>query len=147
MLLYQLSNTVVSSMYHEWVFNAFIRYPLLFFQFFFFMRTVINIYYLHALVNTGCTPSPSYNDPFKADSLTNFWGKRWNLPIRDLLGDLFFFPLKRVGYPMVGRGCTFFASAGMLRVLFISCKLTIRLLCILLIPSKLAMHVYVIHTF
>jgi hypothetical protein len=75
------------------------------------MRTIVNVYYLQAVVVTGCTPSPSFVNPFASTSLTEFWGKRWNLPIRDLLGDLFFFPLKGLGYPMLGKASTFGASA------------------------------------
>jgi hypothetical protein len=69
--------------------------------------------------NLGIDAQPIMSAPLRSHSLSEFWGKRWNLGFRHLAHDLIFAPLhSRLG---VGRaGFLVFVASGLLHDLVIS---------------------------
>jgi len=67
----------------------------------------------------GVNARPIMNRPLRADSLTEFWGQRWNLGFRQLSHDLIFKPVARGLGPGIASLFAFVAS-GLIHDLMIS---------------------------
>jgi len=67
----------------------------------------------------GCQATPLMNRPLAAQSLTEFWGRRWNLAFRDLTHRFVFRPLYRRLNPSLALLAGFFIS-GLIHDLVIS---------------------------
>ncbi|KMT02545.1 hypothetical protein BVRB_9g202320 [Beta vulgaris subsp. vulgaris] len=51
----------------------------------------------------GLGLDPQFNEPYLATSLQDFWGRRWNLMVSDILRLSVFNPIRRVFSPLVGK--------------------------------------------
>jgi alginate O-acetyltransferase complex protein AlgI len=67
----------------------------------------------------GVDAVPIMSDPLRSRSLSEFWGKRWNLGFRQLSHDLMFQPLHRILGAGVA-GFLVFISSGLIHDLVIS---------------------------
>jgi alginate O-acetyltransferase complex protein AlgI len=69
--------------------------------------------------NLGIRAEPIMAAPFRSESLSEFWGKRWNLGFRQLAYDLIFAPMhKKVG--AVTAGFVVFIASGLIHDFVIS---------------------------
>ncbi|HTG28551.1 MAG TPA: MBOAT family protein [Methylomirabilota bacterium] len=69
--------------------------------------------------NLGVDAQPIMSAPLHSHSLSEFWGKRWNLGFRELAHDLIFAPLhRRLG--VAGAGFLVFVVSGLIHDLVIS---------------------------
>ncbi len=67
----------------------------------------------------GIAAEPIMSKPILSKTLSEFWGKRWNLGFRQLAHDLIFRPLhRRIG--VAGAGLLVFAASGLIHDLVIS---------------------------
>jgi hypothetical protein len=67
----------------------------------------------------GVTATPIMSAPLRSESLSEFWGKRWNLGFRQLAYDLVFFPLhKKLGVGLASF--LVFVLSGLIHDLVIS---------------------------
>lgn len=67
----------------------------------------------------GISAEPIMSEPIKSRSLSEFWGKRWNLGFRQLAHDLIFRPLhRRIG--VAAAGFLVFVVSGLIHDLVIS---------------------------
>jgi Membrane bound O-acyl transferase family len=67
----------------------------------------------------GITAEPIMDKPIRSKSLSEFWGRRWNLGFRQLAHDLIFRPLhRRIG--VASSGFLVFLASGLLHDLVIS---------------------------
>jgi hypothetical protein len=69
--------------------------------------------------SAGVVATPIMNAPFRSHSLSEFWGKRWNLGFRQLSHDLIFRPLYGA-LGVGGAGFLVFVISGLLHDLVIS---------------------------
>jgi alginate O-acetyltransferase complex protein AlgI len=69
--------------------------------------------------SAGVAATPIMNAPLRSHSLSEFWGKRWNLGFRQLSHDLIFRPLHGV-LGVGGAGFLVFVVSGLLHDLVIS---------------------------
>ncbi|MGB8543209.1 MAG: MBOAT family protein [Candidatus Acidiferrales bacterium] len=69
--------------------------------------------------SVGVDAAPIMSDPLRSRSLSEFWGKRWNLGFRQLSHDLIFQPLHRILGAGVA-GFLVFVSSGLIHDLVIS---------------------------
>lgn len=69
--------------------------------------------------SVGVSATPIMRDPLRSHSLSEFWGKRWNLGFRQLSHDLIFRPLRGV-LGVAGAGFLVFVISGLLHDLVIS---------------------------
>lgn len=106
--IYELSSTLTNEHY---TFITLVKYPLGFIRFFNGTMFVSNCYHIHTVMVTGCEPSPGFINVFESKKLSELWGKRWNIPMRNNLQRAVYSPLKRAGFPTAGKVCTFLASA------------------------------------
>lgn len=51
----------------------------------------------------GLDLDPQFNEPYLATSLQDFWGRRWNLMVSNILRLSVYNPIRRVASPLVGR--------------------------------------------
>lgn len=51
----------------------------------------------------GLGLEPQFNEPYLATSLQDFWGRRWNLMVSDILRMSVYDPIRRVASPLVGK--------------------------------------------
>ena len=94
----------------------FSRYLLAASLFGFSMNLLDAIYRLPLVLWIGVTIPSTFRDPHRSRTLAEFWGKRWNLVIRDLLSGGVFKPLVRLsGSPTLARLVTF-AASGLLHI-------------------------------
>jgi hypothetical protein len=67
----------------------------------------------------GIVADPIMSKPILSETLSEFWGKRWNLGFRQLAHDLIFRPLhRRIG--ITGAGLLVFVASGLVHDLVIS---------------------------
>jgi hypothetical protein len=59
----------------------------------------------------GIDPRPLHDDPIRAKTITEFWGRRWNRTVHRFLKQMVFIPVARRGYTELGMALTFVASA------------------------------------
>ena len=71
----------------------------------------LSLLFLHRLA--GIAVPPIQVNPIAARSVGEFWGKRWNRPVSDWLGEYVFAPLRRRRRPVLGLVLAFAASAAM----------------------------------
>ncbi|KAL2938987.1 Long-chain-alcohol O-fatty-acyltransferase [Bienertia sinuspersici] len=55
------------------------------------------------ILGMGLGLDPQFNEPYLATSLQDFWGRRWNLMVSDILRLSVYDPIRRVASPLVGR--------------------------------------------
>ncbi|KNA04846.1 hypothetical protein SOVF_195940 [Spinacia oleracea] len=53
----------------------------------------------------GLGLDPQFDEPYLATSLQDFWGRRWNLMVSDILRLSVYDPIRRVVSPLVGKRC------------------------------------------
>lgn len=61
--------------------------------------------------SAGIVIPPQHENPVLARSVSEFWGKRWNINVHDWLRRHCFLPFARNGHPIVGIVAGFLASA------------------------------------
>jgi len=94
----------------------FSRYVLVGALFGFSMSLLDSVYRLPLALVLGVSIPSTFRDPHRSRTLAEFWGKRWNLVIRNLLAGGVFKPLvKLTGMPALARLATF-AASGVLHV-------------------------------
>ncbi|XP_021755324.1 long-chain-alcohol O-fatty-acyltransferase-like [Chenopodium quinoa] len=52
---------------------------------------------------SGLGLDPQFDEPYLATSLQDFWGRRWNLMVSDILRLSAYDPIRRVALPLVGK--------------------------------------------
>ena len=67
----------------------------------------------------GINAAPIMSSPIRSRTLSEFWGKRWNLGFRQLAHELIFRPLQKRSGPAVA-GLLVFAASGLIHDLVIS---------------------------
>jgi Membrane bound O-acyl transferase family len=60
----------------------------------------------------GIEVQPLHRTPIAARSITEFWGRRWNLLVNQWLNEIVFRPLARLKHPAIGLVAAFGASAA-----------------------------------
>jgi hypothetical protein len=71
----------------------------------------LGLLFAHRLAGIAVPPIQAM--PIAARSVGEFWGKRWNRPVSDWLGEYVFAPLRRRRRPLLGLVLVFAASAAM----------------------------------
>ena len=71
----------------------------------------LSLLFVHRLAGVAVPPIQLL--PIAARSVGEFWGKRWNRPVSDWLGEYVFAPLRRRRRPVLGLVLAFVASAAM----------------------------------
>ncbi|GFY90649.1 MBOAT (membrane bound O-acyl transferase) family protein [Actinidia rufa] len=67
-----------------------------------------------------------FNEPYLSTSLQNFWGRRWNLIVSDILRSIVYHPVRSICSPLIGKKwavvpavlATFFVSGIMHELIF-----------------------------
>ena len=79
-------------------------------RFYFAIVFVEALYRLH-LNLFGVRPPVCFDEPWKSETVAEFWGKRWNLAIAGQLRNVFFKPLAEMGHRAAGEVAVFLGSA------------------------------------
>jgi hypothetical protein len=64
----------------------------------------------------GIALKPVMHSPHHSLSLQEFWGKRWNRMVGDMLADLVYLPLRRTGWSRMAAGGGTFVCSGALHI-------------------------------
>ena len=80
------------------------------FRFYFFILMVEAGYRFH-LCKFGIRAPVCFNQPWKSETISEFWGQRWNLAIAQQLRNIFFKPLAEAGHRRIGELSVFLASS------------------------------------
>ncbi|GKV43788.1 hypothetical protein SLEP1_g51041 [Rubroshorea leprosula] len=95
-------------------------------QFLFAMECLYAVFQIPPKFFFGFELEPQFNEPLLANSLQDFWGRRWNLMSSDVLRHLIYNPLRRISKRIIGDRWkslpailgTFFVSGLMHEVLY-----------------------------
>ncbi|KAJ8759796.1 hypothetical protein K2173_009897 [Erythroxylum novogranatense] len=49
---------------------------------------------------------PQFNEPYLSSSLQDFWGRRWNLMVSNILRPTVYEPVRNMFTPLIGRNCS-----------------------------------------
>ncbi|KAJ0261639.1 Wax synthase domain-containing protein [Hirschfeldia incana] len=79
------------------------------------------------MVTLGLDLQPQFNEPYLATSLQDFWGRRWNLMVSDMLRSCIYYPVRKIFLhfvnsewaSIIGVLATFIASGVAHEVLYV----------------------------
>lgn len=83
--------------------NQFLLFALYFCHLYMLLELVLAIFAVPVRTILGFEIEPQFNDPYLSTSLQDFWGRRWDIMVTNILRPTVYQPMMRISKPLLGK--------------------------------------------